>query len=66
MTSAAKPGVAVGARFEGAVHAQVRKARQAGLTRDEIFHVALLAVPTIGWPPTAAALSWVRDVLDAR
>ena len=62
----AKLGISVGAGFEGAVHAQVRKAREAGVTRDDILHVTLLAVPTIGWPATAAALSWVRDILDAR
>src|SRR3990172_7519555 len=54
-----KLGISVGARAEGAVHAHVRKARDAGATDEEILHAVLLAMPTIGLPATTAALSWV-------
>ncbi|RME77959.1 MAG: carboxymuconolactone decarboxylase family protein [Chloroflexi bacterium] len=58
-----KLALAVGARQEGAVHAHVRKCLDAGLTADEIRHAVLLAMPTVGFPSTVAALSWVEDIL---
>jgi alkylhydroperoxidase/carboxymuconolactone decarboxylase family protein YurZ len=60
-----KLGIAIGARGEGAVHAQTRKALEAGLSPDELRHVALLALPTLGFPSAMAALSWVEDVSPA-
>jgi len=59
-----KLGIAFGARLEGAAHAHVRKAREAGATPDEIRHVALLCVTTIGWSASVAAMTWVDDVLS--
>lgn len=59
-----KLGMAVGGRLEGAVHAHARRALAAGATADEIRHVVILAVPTVGFPTTVAALTWVDDVLD--
>jgi 4-carboxymuconolactone decarboxylase len=61
-----KLALAVGARQEGGVHAQVRKALEVGLTPDELRHVAILALPTIGFPPSMAAMSWIEDLLPAR
>jgi alkylhydroperoxidase/carboxymuconolactone decarboxylase family protein YurZ len=58
-----KLSLAVGAQHEGAVHAHVRKALELGLSADEIRHVALLAIPTVGFPAAMAALSWVEDLL---
>ena len=58
-----KLGISVGARLEGAVHSHVRKAMSAGLKKDALRHVALLALPTIGLPSMMAALSWVDDVV---
>jgi 4-carboxymuconolactone decarboxylase len=57
-----KLGIAIGAGLEGGSHAQVRKAMEAGATPDELRHVALLAMPTIGFPASMAALSWVNDL----
>ncbi len=59
-----KLGIAVGARQEGAVHSHTRKALAAGATPDEVRHVALLAIPTIGFPSAMAALTWVEDELE--
>jgi 4-carboxymuconolactone decarboxylase len=59
-----KLGIAVGARMEGAVHSHTRKALNAGASPDEIRHAVLLAMPTIGFPGTMAALSWVEDQLE--
>ena len=56
-----KLALAVGAGREGAVHSHVRRGQAAGLTREELRRVALLAITTIGWPAAVAALSWIED-----
>ncbi len=58
-----KLAISIGARLEGAVHSHVRKALEQGATADEIRHVVLLTLPTIGFPSMMAALSWVDDVM---
>ena len=58
-----KLGIAIGARLEGAVHAHVRRARDAGATADDIRHAIRLALTTIGFPSMMSALSWANDVL---
>jgi alkylhydroperoxidase/carboxymuconolactone decarboxylase family protein YurZ len=60
-----KLAVSVGALREGAVHSHARKALAAGAAPAEMRHVAILSLPTIGFPGMMAALSWVNDVLDA-
>jgi AhpD family alkylhydroperoxidase len=60
-----KLGIAVGNRHEGAVHAHTRRALDAGAAPDEIRHVVLLALTTIGFPNMTAALTWVEDVLQS-
>jgi alkylhydroperoxidase/carboxymuconolactone decarboxylase family protein YurZ len=59
-----KLGVALGARLEGGVHAQVRNAVAEGISDEEIRHVVLLGVTTLGFPASMAALTWVNDILD--
>lgn len=56
--------LAIGARSEGAVHSHTRRALEEGLTKDEIKHVALLAITTLGFPQAVAGLSWIEDVTD--
>lgn len=58
-----KLAISLGARLEGGVHAHSRKALEAGVTPDEIRHVALLSLPTVGLPSMMAGLTWVEDVL---
>lgn len=58
-----KLAISVGARLEGGVHSQTRKAREAGVEPDEIRHAVLLSLPTVGLPSMMAALTWVEDVL---
>lgn len=58
-----KLAISTGARLEGAVHSHVRKALASGATPNELRHVALLALPTIGLPSTMAALGWVEETL---
>jgi AhpD family alkylhydroperoxidase len=51
---------------EGSVHSHTRRALDAGATPDEIRHVLLLLISTIGFPSVSAALSWVEDVLKEK
>jgi alkylhydroperoxidase/carboxymuconolactone decarboxylase family protein YurZ len=39
---------------------------QSGVTRQEIDHVAILAITTIGWPGAYAAMTWVEDEISNR
>ena len=59
-----KLAISSGARLEGAVHSHARKALKAGVTKEEMRHAVMLALPTIGLPSMMAALSWVDDILD--
>lgn len=59
-----KLAIAIGHRHEGAVHSAVRHAIAAGVTRDELLHVAILSVTTIGWPAARAAMTWIEDVTE--
>lgn len=59
-----KLALAIGAGSEGAVHSHTRRAIADGLSADEIKHVALLAITTLGFPRAAAALSWIEDITD--
>lgn len=59
-----KLGMAIGGRQEGAVKAHTRLALEQGASPDEIRHVALLAVTTVGFPTAMAALTWIEDVFS--
>jgi alkylhydroperoxidase/carboxymuconolactone decarboxylase family protein YurZ len=61
-----KLGVSLGAGLEGAAHSHCRKALQAGCTAEELFHVAHLCAPTIGFPSMMRGRGWVRDVVEAQ
>lgn len=56
-----KLALTVGARLEGAVRAHTRRSRAAGIDVRALKQVALLAIPTIGWPSAVAAMSWIED-----
>jgi alkylhydroperoxidase/carboxymuconolactone decarboxylase family protein YurZ len=59
-----KLALAVGAKSEGAVHSHTRRALKQGISPEELRQIALLAVTSIGWSPSMAALSWIQDVVD--
>lgn len=61
-----KLGMAIGARLEGATHSHARRARENGATPAEIRHVVALAAPTVGFPTTVAAFTWVEEVLAGK
>jgi 4-carboxymuconolactone decarboxylase len=52
-------------RSEGAVHSHVRRALSEGVAPDELRHVVLALVSTIGFPNMVAALTWVEDELES-
>jgi alkylhydroperoxidase/carboxymuconolactone decarboxylase family protein YurZ len=58
-----KLAIAVGAGKEVTVHSHVRRGLSAGLSREELRHVALMAITTIGWPSAVAAISWIETEL---
>jgi 4-carboxymuconolactone decarboxylase len=58
-----KLGIAVGAESEGAVRSHVRKLLGVGASQEEILHAIVLALTTIGFPATNAALGWAQEVL---
>jgi 4-carboxymuconolactone decarboxylase len=59
-----KLALAIGARLEGATHAHTRRALEMGISAEEIKHVVLLAMTTLGFPSTVSAYTWVTDELD--
>jgi len=59
-----KLAAAAATHSEGSVHSHVKRALAAGATADEIYHTLILLVSTIGFPATAAALSWARERLE--
>lgn len=59
-----KLGIAVGLSSEGGVRSHVRRGLAEGLTRAELLHAIVIAVPTAGFPATAAAYRWAIQVLD--
>lgn len=58
-----KLALAIGCSSEGAVHSHVRRAAAEGVSADEMRHVMLLAIPTLGLPAAVKALTWMDDIL---
>jgi 4-carboxymuconolactone decarboxylase len=56
-----KVALAIGAGLEGATHSALRHALEAGVTHEELDHVAVLAITTLGYPSAMRALSWIHD-----
>ncbi len=61
-----KLALAVGTLSEGAVHSHARRALADGLAKEELKHVALLAIPTLGFPQGVKALTWIEDITDPK
>lgn len=61
-----KLALAVGRGSEGAVHSHVRQALAEGATPAQLRQVAVLAMPTLGFPAGVAALTWIDDILAPR
>ena len=59
-----KLAISMGREAEGATHSSVRKALEAGATRQEIEQVVALSASLLGLPATVKIHCWVREVLD--
>jgi alkylhydroperoxidase/carboxymuconolactone decarboxylase family protein YurZ len=58
-----KLALAAGARIEGAIHSHCRRALEAGASPEELRHVGLLAITTLGFPSAMAVRAAIEDVL---
>lgn len=56
-----KIGISLGAGLESAVRSHVRRAQQAGATKEEVEQAILLGMNTVGFPRTVAAWSWAQE-----
>lgn len=60
-----KLGIAVGLASEGGVRSHVRRGLWEGIAAEDLLHAIVIAIPTAGFPATAAAYQWAREVIDA-
>ncbi|MBX6372762.1 MAG: carboxymuconolactone decarboxylase family protein [Acetobacteraceae bacterium] len=61
-----KLALAIGAGSEGGVHSHCRRGLEEGVPPEALRQVALLAIPTLGFPRAVAALTWIEDVIGRR
>jgi len=61
-----KLALAIGCGSEGAVHSHVRRGLAEGATAEEMRHVMLLAITTLGLPAAVKALTWMDDILGEK
>ncbi|MGG5809656.1 carboxymuconolactone decarboxylase family protein [Falsiroseomonas sp. CW058] len=59
-----KLALAIGAWSEGGTHSHCRRAMEEGIAPEALKQVALLAIPTLGFPRAVAALTWIEDITD--
>jgi alkylhydroperoxidase/carboxymuconolactone decarboxylase family protein YurZ len=59
-----KLALAIGAQSEGAVHSHTRRALAEGVETEELKQVALMAIPTLGFPQAVKALTWIEDITN--
>jgi alkylhydroperoxidase/carboxymuconolactone decarboxylase family protein YurZ len=55
-----------GGPFGGGVRSHARRALAENMTPDEVRHVGLLALTTIGFPHTVAGLAWIDEVIASK
>lgn len=58
-----KLGISIGLSSEGAVRSHVRRGLHEGIAWEALAHAITTAIPTAGFPATAAAFGWAREVL---
>jgi alkylhydroperoxidase/carboxymuconolactone decarboxylase family protein YurZ len=59
-----KLALSIGARSEGAVHSHVRRGLDEDIDPETLKQVAVLSIPTLGFPQGVAAMSWIEDLTD--
>ncbi len=60
-----KLGIAVGLSSEGGVRSHIRRGLNERIAADDLLHAITIAIPTAGFPATAAAYQWAREVIDS-
>jgi len=63
MVQLVRLAMAIGSGQEGAVHSHTRRALEAGATPDEVRHVGLVALTTLGFPRMMTGLAWIDDTI---
>jgi AhpD family alkylhydroperoxidase len=58
-----KLAIAIGAERRGAVHSHAKRALKAGATPEELTHVGILGITTIGWSGAFAAITWTQETV---
>ena len=61
-----KLGISIGQESEGGIRSHTRKALEAGASKEEIHHVALLSFTTCGFPKMIAAIKRIEEVLTKK
>jgi AhpD family alkylhydroperoxidase len=61
-----KLACAAGGRIETGVRAHTRRALDAGATPEQLVHVAILAITTLGFPTAMATRSMIEDEIAKR
>ena len=56
-----KLALAIAAGTEGGTHSAVRHAKEAGISIEDMEHVVILGITTLGFPAAGRALAWIRD-----
>jgi len=59
-----KLALAVGAQSEGAVHSHVRRGLKEAIDPETLRHVAVLGIPTLGFPAAMATDSRITDLTE--
>ena len=59
-----KIGISIGAGLESALKSHIRRAREAGASKEEVEQAILLAMNTVGFPRMVAAWSWAQELLE--
>ena len=59
-----KIGISLGAGLESALKSHIRRALEAGASREEVEQAILLAMNTVGFPRMVAAWSWAQEQFE--
>jgi alkylhydroperoxidase/carboxymuconolactone decarboxylase family protein YurZ len=61
-----KLALSIGAGLEGATHSAARNALKGGISAQEMEHVAVLAITTLGLPAATRAMTWLQDIARSK
>jgi 4-carboxymuconolactone decarboxylase len=59
-----KVALSIGAGLEGATHSHARRALENGIGRQDLQHIALLGVTTLGFPSMVRGMTWLNDLIE--